>query len=65
MSIKKLNNLINTDAMDLLGEGKECGAIGCREWCHKDTDWCFTHQYKEDEEIGFLLSTKIAEKLLK
>lgn len=27
----------------------ECGAIGCRRWCQKGTDWCPSHQSKENE----------------
>lgn len=39
----------------------ECGSVGCKEWCLEKTDWCKNHQYKEQEEVGFLLPNKIAE----
>lgn len=44
MSLIKIKNLINTNWEDMLGKGVECGKVGCLEFTHKDTDYCFSHQ---------------------
>lgn len=44
---------------------EECGAYACRENCLIGTDWCKSHQHKEDEEVGFVIPEKLAEKFIK